>query len=597
MRIHLGIIGLLLVLLLVLWITTPSSPWSTEGFDMVNTQVISGRYIRLENKQVGCMNLADIAVYSDKNGKNLVQPSMKITKSSPYGNPDQYPETNLMDGNPNTMLVTSCQDQAWALIDLGSVVPIYKIVVTNRKDCCRQRANGTILSILDNNQNAIFVANPIKDKKQRITYEENDTENKNLKDYYVTFTYFPPYPVPFGDLSPSMSLDPPTSIDSVPGWSPNSPHMNPSDMVSNETVESCRQRALNGNYVAWGYRKDNHPSPEWRNTCYLYTDEMKPYSGNPQDNIHLTGCLRPGEKIELGCKVPNDPNSYQPNDRLKCRTLSTPFNDEGAGNAVYLDRHDVRCDSNEVLGQFRLVREWNDKGSTGRYRYDYTCCRIQSPAFSDDMLPSTIKSLPDELRRIQSTIQSIQEEIQKPLQSASLPSEIKEIPNKLALIQEEVKRIQTQLQRPITDSLPLDVKDAPSKLAVIQTELKQIEQKLSNPSLPPAIQEAPTKLAALEGEVQRIQQQLQKSSTSSSTIPVSSPAPASLSGSLSSSTPSLESTKSAPLPVREDIVPQTDLSEIGSTAKQLGTQSSLLRDIQEVIRNEIYSNRSTTPLL
>jgi uncharacterized small protein (DUF1192 family) len=597
MKIRLGIIGLLLVLLLVLWMTTPSSPWSNEGFDMVNTQVIRGRYIRLENKQVGCMNLADIAVYSDKNGKNIIQPSIKITKSSPYGNPDQYPEKNLMDENTNTMLVTSCQDAPSVLIDLGSVLPIYKVVITNRKDCCRQRANGTVLSILDNQQNAIFVSNPIKDKKQRITYEENNTENNNLTDYYYTFTYFPPYPVPFGDLSPSMTMDPPTSIDSVPGWSPNSPHMNPSDMVSNETVESCRQRALNGNYVAWGYRKDNHPSPEWRNTCYLYTDEMKPYSGNPQDNIHLTGCLRPGEKMELGCKVPNDPNSYQPNDRLKCRTLSTPFNEEGLGNAIYLDRHDVRCDSNEVLGQFRLVREGNEKGPTGRYRYDYTCCRIQSPAFSDDQLPSSIQSLPDELRRVQSTIQAIQAEIQKPIQSASLPAEIKEIPSKLAIIQEEVKRIQTQLQKPITDSLPLDVKDTPAKLAVIQTELKQMEQKLSQPSLPSAIQEAPTKLAALEAEVQRIQQQLQKSSTSSSTIPVSAPAPVLSSPTSSLSSPSFESTQSAKPPVREDIIPQTNLTEIGSTAKQLGTQSSLLRDIQEVIRNEIYANRSTTPLV
>jgi uncharacterized small protein (DUF1192 family) len=324
---------------------------------------------------------------------------------------------------------------------------------------------------------------------------------------------------------------------------------------------------------------------------------MKPFAGNQQDTIHLTGCLRPGEKVELGCKVPNDPNSYQPNDRLKCRTLSTPFNDEGAGNAVYLDRHDVRCEPNELLGQFRLVREGNDKGPTGRYRYDYTCCKIISPSFSEDSLPYQIKALPDQLLSIQTTIQAIQNEIKKPIQSSSLPEDIKEIPGKLVAIQEEVKRIQDQLQKPVMDALPLDLKDTPAKLAVIQAELKQMEQRLSNPSLPQSIQEAPSKLAALEGEVQRIQQQLQKSSaTGSSAIYQSSPASISSSTTSSSSTIPISATMSAATPVREDIVPENRLSQTGEEALKLGTQSNILRDIQQVIRNEIYANRATKPL-
>ncbi len=517
---------------------------------MVNTRVIQGRYIRLEKKEVGCINLADIAVYSDKNGDNIIRPTMKITKSSTYGTPDQYPEKNFIDGNQDTMLVTSCNDAGWILIDLGSVVPIYKIVITNRKDCCRQRANGTIISIRDNSQTAIYVANPIKDKKGRTTSMEAN-ENSNMTDYYNTFTYFPPYPVAFGDLSPSITMDPPASIDSVPGWSPNSPHMNPTDMFENETVESCRQRALNGNYVAWGYRKDNHPSPGWKNTCYLYTDEMKPYSGNPQDNIHLTGCLRPGEKMELGCKVPNDPNSYQPHDRLKCRTLNTPFNDEGGGNAVYLDRHDLRCEPNEMLGQFRLVRS-----GANQYRYDYTCCKVTSPSFSEDALPSTIKALPGQMTELK--------QMQQKLSNTPLPQSIQDTPTKLAVLEAEVKRLQEQLVR---ETATPGVKEAPAKLATLEAEVKRLQEQIVKES--PDLKETPAKLATLQAEVQQIQQQLLKSSNVSG-INKSSPAPIS------------------------DFSPEVGSNSIDASALALGDQESLLQDIQRVIRDEIRVNNITT---
>ena len=482
MIIHLGFVGLLLILVIVLWLTTPYSPWNTEGFEMVNTQVIKGRYIRLENKRAGCINLADIAVYSDKNGENIIRSTMKVTQSSILGD---SPGSKLVDGNLDTIVHSSCADAGWVLVDLGSVVPIYKIIITNRKDCCRQRANGTILTIQDNNQTAIYVSNPIKDKKGRIVYDETTPENTNMTDYYYTFTYFPPYPVAFGDLSPSMSMDPPTSIDSVRGYSTVSPPTAnlPDHMLQNETVESCRQKALSGNYTAWGYRKDNHPTDGWKNSCFFYENELTPYSGNQQDGIHLTGCLRPGEKLELGCKVPNDPSTYQGYDRLKCRTLNTPFNDEGGGNAVYLDRHDLRCESNEMLGQFHLARN-----GAGQYRYDYTCCKVTSPSFSEDALPTSIKALPDQMN-----------------------------------------------------------------------ELKQMQQKLSNAPLPPSVQETPAKLAALQTEVQQIQQKLLKPSN---------------------------------VPVVHESTPATVLppDARSTTDRELGDQSSLLLDIQQIFRDEIRAN-------
>ena len=51
---------------------------------------------------------------------------------------------------------------------------------------------------------------------------------------------------------------------------------------------------------------------------------------------------------------------------------NTPFNDDGLGNAVFLDRHNVDCGTNSLLAGFHLRR--NDNGTL--IRYDYQCFDI-----------------------------------------------------------------------------------------------------------------------------------------------------------------------------------------------------------------------------
>ncbi len=88
-------------------------------------------------------------------------------------------------------------------------------------------------------------------------------------------------------------------IDKVSGWQ--GAHENPG--VKKQTEESCRQLALkNPKYVAWGFRNRLHPDNNYRNTCFLYTQGFQPFKGDPKDYIHITGCLRPGEKVSEGCK-------------------------------------------------------------------------------------------------------------------------------------------------------------------------------------------------------------------------------------------------------------------------------------------------------
>lgn len=247
-----------------------------KGVDPNAPGKISGRYIKLELQQVGCMNLADIKVFSSKKGGNIITPQTNVTKSSGYQG-DQAPGSNLVDGNLATIMHTSCADQPWVLVDLGSVVPIYKIIVTNRADCCRQRTNNMILTILDGSKKEVYRANPIGHKGSwgaGTPFGENATEQTDLTTYYYTFTWFPPNPQFIGDARPT-----------------------------------------------------------------------------------------------------DDPNIEGFVTELSCRNASTPWNYEGGGNAVYLDRHDVRCNPTELLSQFHLTRQQQPDGNIF-YRYDYRCCSL-----------------------------------------------------------------------------------------------------------------------------------------------------------------------------------------------------------------------------
>lgn len=361
MRLHLGITGLLLVLVVLLWLTTPTSPWRTEGF-FSTTAPPMARYIELKHTVPACINLGEIRAYSYQGGPNLVTHTTNVTKSSAWEDPNQGKSEYITDQNVNSILHTACkgQDTPSLQVDLGKAVPVYAIHVVNRIDCCRNRAIGLILTLLDENKRPVYVSEPVKDKKGNTTYVDTPAEYTNLTtDYPATLTWYPPQPLPIWD------------------------EKDEADMPLNTT----------------------------------------------------------------------------------CRTLHTPWDADGNGNAVYLDRQNVECGPNESIKRLRLVREWGSSGHTGKYRYDYECCQSRAP----------------------------------------------------------------------------------------------------QPAPPSAFQQAiPGKVASLETEVKRIQ---------------------------------LELSRSAAPPHREDVVPENRRSRMGAVASTMGRQSSLIRDIQQAVRNELYSSRAHDTLM
>lgn len=55
---------------------------------------------------------------------------------------------------------------------------------------------------------------------------------------------------------------------------------------------------------------------------------------------------------------------------INCRDVTTPGNDDGRGNAVYLDRHDLTCADDEVMSRFQLVRP-----TPNTIQYQFKCCK------------------------------------------------------------------------------------------------------------------------------------------------------------------------------------------------------------------------------
>lgn len=55
-----------------------------------------------------------------------------------------------------------------------------------------------------------------------------------------------------------------------------------------------------------------------------------------------------------------------------CRELVTPHDEDGDGNMVYLDKHNVECGEGEAMTSFRLTRN----ATNDRVNYTYTCCTM-----------------------------------------------------------------------------------------------------------------------------------------------------------------------------------------------------------------------------
>lgn len=132
---------------------------------------LQGRYIRIQYDRVECLNLAQIQVYSAANDRTgIITPNMVVTKPSGWGNPDVFPGKYFVDGVGNSFVHTSCGEVPWVMVDLGAIRPIYKIVLTNRHDCCLERVKGAVMMVLDSQMKSVYQSSPILTVNQTYTF-------------------------------------------------------------------------------------------------------------------------------------------------------------------------------------------------------------------------------------------------------------------------------------------------------------------------------------------------------------------------------------------------------------------------------------------
>jgi hypothetical protein len=55
-----------------------------------------------------------------------------------------------------------------------------------------------------------------------------------------------------------------------------------------------------------------------------------------------------------------------------CRDISTPLNDIGGGNTIYLDRHTLQCADNEYLNKYQV----SNAGQDGKIQLLGRCCKV-----------------------------------------------------------------------------------------------------------------------------------------------------------------------------------------------------------------------------
>jgi len=123
----------------------------TPASDMPNA-----RYVRLSNPYE-CLQISQIACY-DNTGANQC-----------FGKPTSYSNTYRWGGSANyavdgTMASRSypqifhsaCTGNDWFMVDMSAVYPIKKIVYYNRADCCRHRASGMVVELLDASKQVVW---------------------------------------------------------------------------------------------------------------------------------------------------------------------------------------------------------------------------------------------------------------------------------------------------------------------------------------------------------------------------------------------------------------------------------------------------------
>lgn len=134
----------------------------------IGPKPVVGQFVRIERATGSeVINLGELAVYGPNN-QSLI-PGATITAGSTYYG--MYPPANLIDSQIYTFAHTDPEGppytNTWMELNLGTNKEISQVVITNRQDCCQDRAIGLRL-VIKNTSGATVYASPAIDTEQNV---------------------------------------------------------------------------------------------------------------------------------------------------------------------------------------------------------------------------------------------------------------------------------------------------------------------------------------------------------------------------------------------------------------------------------------------
>ena len=137
-------------------------PEASEGVD--------ARYVKLfHDISSNIINIAEIEVY-DYEGTKLTSNTTNIHGYSTQHS-DDHEWSNILDGDLATMGHSQDTDvNQYVSIDLGSKKKIYKVVIENRRDCCKDRIQGARVE-LHNGTSSVIATPRITSASNTYTYK------------------------------------------------------------------------------------------------------------------------------------------------------------------------------------------------------------------------------------------------------------------------------------------------------------------------------------------------------------------------------------------------------------------------------------------
>jgi len=151
-----------------------------------NFEDIEGRYVKISTSNGG-LKLKEVEIFGEM--KLDVLPNLALYKEATQSSTwDGYGADLAVDGNLETSTHSMDESGNWWSVDLAEVTNIRKIKVFNRADCCKERLQGAVVLILDENGNQVesntiaFTDNPL-DLSVGVTFEYSDVAGR-----YVNIT-------------------------------------------------------------------------------------------------------------------------------------------------------------------------------------------------------------------------------------------------------------------------------------------------------------------------------------------------------------------------------------------------------------------------